>query len=75
MSAKIFDEFTDRKVSRQRKYQLRKKRDGLCHKCGQPTLLELGLCPKCVVHWRETQRAKAGAKARFFNCRSYQLTQ
>lgn len=30
----IHDEFTDLKISRQRKYQLRKTRDGQCRICG-----------------------------------------
>lgn len=34
--SKIHDEFTDLKVSRQRKYQLRKIKLGLCRVCGNP---------------------------------------
>jgi len=33
----IRDEFTDLPISRQRKYQLRRRRDLRCIKCGKPT--------------------------------------
>lgn len=44
--AKIKDEFTDLNVSRQRKGQLRNKRDGKCVKCGNPNLVTKEYCEK-----------------------------
>lgn len=41
----IKDEFTDLKVSRQRKWQLRKERDGKCRRCGNKSHGKLcGVC-------------------------------
>ena len=38
MGKLIKDDFTDLKVSRQRKAQLRHRRDGFCEKCWRPAL-------------------------------------
>jgi hypothetical protein len=35
---RIQDEFADLNISRQRKYQLRHRRDKLCTKCNQPAV-------------------------------------
>lgn len=43
---KIQDEFTHLNISRQRKYQLRRKRDGLCTICGKPVLPGTLMCFK-----------------------------
>jgi hypothetical protein len=40
---KIIDEFTNLKVSRQRRWQLRHVKKGLCAKCGKPSISG-GLC-------------------------------
>lgn len=39
----IIDKFTNLKVSRQRKYQLRHFKKGLCAKCGK-IIISSGLC-------------------------------
>ena len=44
MMKKIIDEFTDLNISRQRKSQLRNKRDGLCVKCGSAELVTKEYC-------------------------------
>jgi hypothetical protein len=36
MPKQIQDEFTKMRISRQRKYQLRRERDGKCRVCGSP---------------------------------------
>lgn len=43
----IHDEFSGRPVSRQRLYQLRKKRDGLCQNCGRPRQTYANWCDAC----------------------------
>ena len=49
---KIEDEFADRPVSRQRKYQLRNTATGLCEICGQPAELTRQGKPSkhCLAH-------------------------
>jgi len=42
----ILDEFTSLKVSRQRRYQLRRERDGLCRLCGEPVEAPSHYCAK-----------------------------
>jgi hypothetical protein len=68
----IKDEFTDLKISRQRKYQLRKQRDGLCTECGQPAAQGLR-CLEHMVRARERQREKMGLRKRYTNTLSYRL--
>ena len=70
MSKLIIDEFTRRPVSRQRKYQLRKQRDGRCTECGEPTALG-ARCLKHLVRAREHQRKRLGLKRRYYNTRGY----
>jgi len=68
----IKDEFTDLPVSRQRKYQLRMKRDKRCPICGEP----VAVSSFCVKHWverREIARKKLGLKRRYYRAFSYQL--
>jgi hypothetical protein len=69
---KIHDEFACLPISRQRKYQLRKKRDGRCTECGEP-VLKGSRCLKHLVASRERQREKRGLKKRYFNTLSYKL--
>ena len=72
MRRRIEDEFTDLPVSRQRKYQLRMKRDRRCTICGEPA--EQGSrCLKHLVKSRERQRKKRGLKRRYYNTLSYKL--
>ena len=73
--SKINDELSDRTdVSRQRRYQLRKKRDGRCVRCGRPTVSKLH-CEehrqKANVRCREQRRARTGAKRRNKLAESY----
>jgi len=69
---KIQDQFTDLPVSRQRKYQLRMKRDSRCTDCGQPAI-QGSRCLKHLVKSRERQRKKRGLKRRYHGTLSYRL--
>ena len=72
MSTKrIKDEFARLPISRQRKYQLRHKRDGRCETCGDPAFRGTARCIKHLVKARENQRKKYGCKRRY-NTVSYQ---
>ncbi len=44
----IQDKFTKLHISRQRKYQLRKKAAGLCTRCGKRKLVSPNLCGECL---------------------------
>ncbi|HEY5909446.1 MAG TPA: hypothetical protein VJA21_02450 [Verrucomicrobiae bacterium] len=68
----IQDEYTELPISRQRKYQLRMKRDKRCTECGQPAA-EGSRCLKHLVKARERQRKKRGLKRRYYNTLSYKL--
>jgi hypothetical protein len=72
MRKPIKDEFTNLKVSRQRKYQLRMRRDGRCTECGEPAA-QGSRCLKHMVRARERQRKKRGLKRRYLNTLSYRL--
>ncbi len=72
MKKPIKDEFTHLKVSRQRKYQMRMKRDKRCTKCGEPAA-QGSLCLKHMIQSRERQRKKHGAKRRYLSRLSYRL--
>jgi hypothetical protein len=70
--AVIRDEFTDLPISRQRKYQLRMKREKRCQLCGAP----VAKGSYCLKHWieqREFARRKFGCKRRNYNALSYLL--
>ncbi len=43
----IIDEFTDLPASRQRKYQLRRMRDGICAYCGHRKIVSNNRCRTC----------------------------
>lgn len=47
MGAPISDQFAGLSVSRQRRYQLRKKARGLCTQCGKPALADMTHCAGC----------------------------
>jgi hypothetical protein len=64
MRTPIQDEFTCLPISRQRKYQLRKKRDKRCTECGAPAIRGVR-CLKHLVMARELQRKKRGLKRRY----------
>ena len=68
----IEDEFTHLPISRQRKYQLRRKRDHLCTECGEPAT-EASRCLKHLVEARERQRDLRGLKRRYYGTLSYKL--
>jgi hypothetical protein len=72
MRKRINDEFTRLSVSRQRKYQLRMKRDRRCTECGQPAV-QGSRCLKHLVKARERQRKKRGLKRRYHGTLSYRL--
>ena len=72
MKEKIQDEFTKLPVSRQRKYQLRMKRDQRCTECGQPAV-QGSRCLKHLIKARERQRDKRGLKRRYHGTLSYRL--
>jgi hypothetical protein len=71
MKKPIQDEFTNRPLSRQRKYQLRMQRDRRCTICGAPAV-EAARCVKHLVLAREHQRVKLGLKRRY-KALSYRL--
>ncbi len=72
MRERIQDEFTQLKISRQRKYQLRMKRDRRCTECGEPAA-KGSRCLKHLVKARERQRKKRGLKRRYYGTLSYRL--
>lgn len=72
MRKQIQDEFTGLKISRQRKYQLRKQRDQRCTECGEPAMHGTR-CLEHLVKARERQRRKRGLRRRYLNTLSYRL--
>jgi hypothetical protein len=72
MRKPIIDEFTYLNISRQRKYQMRKKRDGRCTQCGAP-VLSGARCLKHLVLYREQQRKKQRARRRYDGAMSYRM--
>ena len=72
MRKRIKDEYTDLRLSRQRKYQLRMLRDRRCTECGEPAV-QGSRCLKHLIKARERQRKKRGLKRRYYNTLSYRL--
>jgi hypothetical protein len=72
MRKRIQDEFTRLPISRQRKYQMRMKRDRRCTECGAPAA-KGSRCVKHLVKARERQRKKRGLKRRYYGTLSYRL--
>ena len=72
MRKRIQDEFADLPISRQRKYQLRMKRDRRCTECGEPAV-QGSRCLKHLVKARERQRKKRGLRRRYYGTLSYRL--
>ncbi len=72
MKRPIEDEFALLPISRQRKYQLRRARDGRCTQCGKP-VVEGKRCLKHLVEARERQRRAQGLKRRYYGTLSYKL--
>ena len=70
----IEDELTHLPVSRQRRYQLRMKRDKRCAQCGEPVAQgSRALCLDHLIRARERQRRKLRLKRRYSNALSYNL--
>lgn len=73
----IKDEFTGREdeagkpLSRQRLWQLRRQRDGLCIMCGKPTKPGRQLCDKHTIVQREAMRKVQKSKRRNVSAASY----
>ncbi len=73
--SKVQDEFSGRTgISKQRRYQLRRLRDGMCIYCGRPAVIT----GKCEEHRqmlnikdREKMRRRSGARGRYKNSESY----
>ena len=72
MSKPIKDEFTKLKISRQRRYQLRMRRDKRCIICGTPITRGL-MCLEHMIQARKRQRKRLGLKRRHRNARTYRL--
>ena len=72
MRRPIIDEFTYLNISRQRKYQMRKKRDGRCTQCGEPAASG-ARCLKHLVLYREQPRKKQRARRRYDGAMSYRM--
>jgi hypothetical protein len=68
----IEDEFTHLPLSRQRKYQLRRQREGRCTECGDPAA-QGSRCLRHLVKARERQRKQRGLKRRYHGTLSYRL--
>lgn len=65
------DEFSGKKMSRQRRYQLRHKREGVCTHCKEQAVMG-GMCLRHAIYRREYLRKKLGCKKRL-NSLSYRL--
>ena len=63
MTEEIIDEFTRRDVTRQRKYQLRQRKQGNCETCGKPAPAGLTECDDCAERNAKAQ----GHKRRYRN--------
>jgi transposase len=70
MGAEIKDEYSELRISRQRKYYLRQRKRHRCTKCGKPAE-EGSLCLEHLIQMREYRREKFGLKRRYKNSFSY----
>jgi hypothetical protein len=68
---RIKDEFTDLSVSRQRRYQLRRQKEGRCIVCGQPQVAG-SFCLRHMIAKREVSRRRLGLTKRNYSL-SYRL--
>jgi hypothetical protein len=75
MPKAIIDEFTSLPISRQQRYQLRKRRDRKCIRCGQPPAKDGNFCETHRqahnVLTRELQRKRFDFKRRDYYSESY----
>lgn len=60
----INDRFTKLKLSKQRKWQLRRLKKGMCILCGEP-LATATYCLKHAVATREASRKRRGSKKKY----------
>ncbi len=61
-------------ASRQAEWQKKRRRKGLCTRCGKPRPKELStLCIECAVKRREQRRKRAGSKSHYENSKTYRL--
>lgn len=67
----IRDEFS-REKSRQKRYRLRHRRDGLCIACSEQAVVK-GYCAKHAIYYRERMRKLNGATRRNLRSKSYRL--
>lgn len=72
MRKAIKDEFTSLPVSRQRKYQLRMKKQRRCTLCGERAVTS-SRCLEHAIAFREWSRKKFGLKRRYFGALTYQM--
>jgi hypothetical protein len=72
MRPSIKDEFTALPISRQRKWQLRRAKEGRCEKCGEPAAFGTR-CLKHLIQSREKQRKKHRLRHRYKGALSYRL--
>lgn len=72
MRRRIEDEFSDLPMSRQRKYQLRMKKQGWCTLCGEPAATA-AYCLLHAIKSRERNRAGMKSQRRYLAAQSYQL--
>jgi hypothetical protein len=68
----ILDRFTKLGVSRQRKYQMRHDRAGLCNLCPRPAVMAFH-CLEHAVRNREDQRVRQKSGRRNFGSKTYRL--
>jgi hypothetical protein len=64
-----------KKISRQRAWQLARRKQGLCIGCGAEPLLTKNHGPICAEKQREAMRRATNAKTRYQNSLSYQKPQ
>ena len=74
MPPKIIDELTDLPISPGRKSWLRRQRDGLCVRCGEPAV-GVSFCFRHWIEKRERERIRLGSKKRYKGAPSYRLEQ
>jgi hypothetical protein len=72
MPRRIKDPFSNLPVSRQRKYQLRKKEDGLCTNCGSQESVTAYHCLDCAIKARDRQHKRLNCK-RKYDCKTRRL--
>lgn len=75
MGTPIKDEFAGMDLSRQRRYQLRRKAKGLCVQCGKPALPGMTACEPCHrLRYKRVQRYQGEPKAPRVNTKFSQVT-